>query len=51
LSSREGSPPKKHLPSADVDPPGGWRRALEWEYLYAAATVVVIIFPNMMSSS
>jgi hypothetical protein len=48
---REGSPPKKHPPSADVDAPGGWRRALEQEYLYAAATVIVIILPNMTSSS
>jgi hypothetical protein len=50
-SSREGLPPKKHPPSADVDAPGGWRRALEREYSYAAATIVVIILTNMTSSS
>jgi hypothetical protein len=47
LSSREGLPPRKHPPSADKDAPGGRRRALEREYSYAAATVVVIIPPIM----
>jgi hypothetical protein len=47
---REGLPPKKHPPSADVNAPGVWRRALEREYSYAAATVVVIILPYMTLS-